>query len=476
MLSARPQGNLPSYTEVARGQGYEQCKVITTRSRTKANNDAIQVEENEQLSNEEHDTTTSNISISDATTSLHVAASSSLNAKPDEVSKVHINLLLVEAIEQMSNCAKFLKDIVSKRTRLSEFEIVAMTEGCMAMLHNRLPPKLKDPDSFTIPCAIDNHYVGKALCDLGASINLMPKSVFERLGIGKARPTTVMLQLADRSYIQPEGKIEDILHVTLDVFKALKRSDNREECHNVNVIDVELETYWRDHYLTTESEYENSEEQKPNKVAQQEANRVLRQPGKKFKFLDHSSKEISTPKISIEQPHTLRTSPMLEQLEYDHLGNDNTLPITLSFDLQHEQENRLIDTLVQQKEGASLEIHDEIAMTSSKQLLQQGLGGDCSSSSGLEVWSHVIILPTGALPLHLVRSVLGAGISGGGCSTKRTSPSVGARALCFWACEHPGMSTALSVGLGYGADLVVCAGGGCGSAVEVKSGVAAKLA
>ncbi|KAL4387035.1 hypothetical protein GQ457_09G015880 [Hibiscus cannabinus] len=468
MLSAMPQGNLPSNTEVARGQGYEQCKVIITRSRTKANNDAIQVEENEQLSNKEnespeiataipHATTTKDISISDATTSSHAAASSSHNAKPDEVSKgkeihlpppflqrlrkqkyeyqfrkfldilkqVHINLPLVEAIEQMPNYAKFLKDIVSKQIRLSEFETFAMTKGCMTMLHNRLPPKLKDPDSFTIPCAIDNHYVGKALCDLGASINLMPKSVFERLGIGKMRPTTVMLQLADRSYIKPEGKIEDILvrvdkfifpanfivvdceadefspiilgrpflasgrtlidvengqltmrvneqQVTLDAFKALKRSDNLEECHNVNAIDAELETYWRDHYLTTESESKNFDEQKPNEVAQQEANRVLRQLGKNFKFLDHSSKEISTPKTSIEQPPTLRTSLMLEQLKYDHLGNDNTLPITLSFELQHEQENRLIDTLVQQKEGVSLDIQDEIAMTSSKQLLQQG--------------------------------------------------------------------------------------------------------
>ncbi|KAL4379343.1 hypothetical protein GQ457_02G031760 [Hibiscus cannabinus] len=341
MLSAGPQGNLPSNTEVARGQGYEQCKVIITRSRTKASNDVIQVEENDQLSNEgnespeiattiPHATMTKDISISDATTSSHTVASSSHNAKPDEVSKgkeihlpppfpqrlrkqkyeyqfgkfldilkqVHINLPLVEAIEQMSNYAKFLKDIVSKRTRLSEFEIVAMAEGCMVMLHNRLPPNLNDPGSFTIPCAIGNHYVGKALCELGASINLMSKSVFERLGIGKARPTTVMLQLADRSYIQPEGKIEDILvrvdkfifpsdfivvdceadkfapiilgrpflatgqtlidvekeqvtirvneqQVTLDVFKALKHSNNPEECHNVNVIDAELETYWR---------------------------------------------------------------------------------------------------------------------------------------------------------------------------------------------------------------------------------------
>ncbi|XP_038996505.1 uncharacterized protein LOC120121120 [Hibiscus syriacus] len=131
--------------------------------------------------------------------------------------QVHINLPLVEAIERIPNYAKFLTDIFSKRTRIGEFETVVVTEGCMAMLHNQMPPKLKDLSIFTIPCAIENRYVGKALCDLGASINLMPKFVFRRLGIEKAKPTTVMLQLVDISYVQPDGKIEDIL-VKVDKF------------------------------------------------------------------------------------------------------------------------------------------------------------------------------------------------------------------------------------------------------------------
>ncbi|KAK4269665.1 hypothetical protein QN277_022793 [Acacia crassicarpa] len=85
------------------------------------------------------------------------------------------------------------------------------------MLANRLPPKLKDPGNFTIPCAIGPNYSGKALCDLGAIINLMSMPIFKQLAIGKARPTTVTLQLADRSIVQPEGKIEDVL-VKVDKF------------------------------------------------------------------------------------------------------------------------------------------------------------------------------------------------------------------------------------------------------------------
>ncbi|KAI3701436.1 hypothetical protein L6452_26514 [Arctium lappa] len=111
----------------------------------------------------------------------------------------------------MPSYAKFLKDILSKKKKLNEYETVALTEGCSALLTNRIPPKLKDPRSFTIPCSIGGKEVGKALCDLGASINLMPLSIFNNLGIGEARPTTVTLQLADKTIAYPKGKIEDVL-------------------------------------------------------------------------------------------------------------------------------------------------------------------------------------------------------------------------------------------------------------------------
>ncbi|KAL5546411.1 hypothetical protein UlMin_006098 [Ulmus minor] len=131
--------------------------------------------------------------------------------------QLHINNPLVEALEQMPNYVKFMKDILTKKRRFGEFETVVLTRECSAVLQNKLPPKLQDPGSFTIPCSIGNQYFGKALCDLGASINLMPMSIFKKLGIGEARPTIVLLQLADRSIAHPEGKIEDVL-VKVDKF------------------------------------------------------------------------------------------------------------------------------------------------------------------------------------------------------------------------------------------------------------------
>ncbi|XP_062086108.1 uncharacterized protein LOC133792208 [Humulus lupulus] len=111
----------------------------------------------------------------------------------------------------MHNYVKFLNDILTKKRRLGEFETVALTKGCSAILKNKIPPKLKDPSSFTIPISIRGQEVGKALCDLGASINFMPMSIFKKLGIGEARPTTLTLQLANHSMVHPEGNIEDVL-------------------------------------------------------------------------------------------------------------------------------------------------------------------------------------------------------------------------------------------------------------------------
>ena len=92
-----------------------------------------------------------------------------------------------------------------------------LTEESSAILQKKLPPKLKDPGSFTIPCTIGKSYFDRALCDLGASINLMPFSVFRKLGLGEVKLTTISLQLADRSIKYPRGVIEDVL-VKIDKF------------------------------------------------------------------------------------------------------------------------------------------------------------------------------------------------------------------------------------------------------------------
>ena len=92
--------------------------------------------------------------------------------------KLHINIPFADALEHMPCYVKFMKDILSQNRRLADFETVNLTEECRAILQRKLPQKLKDPSIFTFPCTLGNAIFERALCDLGASINLMPLSIF----------------------------------------------------------------------------------------------------------------------------------------------------------------------------------------------------------------------------------------------------------------------------------------------------------
>ncbi|XP_061347743.1 uncharacterized protein LOC133293223 [Gastrolobium bilobum] len=93
---------------------------------------------------------------------------------------------------------------------MKKYETVALTQESYKYM-TKLPLKLKDRGSYIIPCIIRNTYQGRALYDLGANINIMPSYVFKQLAIGPATPTTVSLQMANRSLVKLEGKVEHLL-------------------------------------------------------------------------------------------------------------------------------------------------------------------------------------------------------------------------------------------------------------------------
>ncbi|KAK5811988.1 hypothetical protein PVK06_027382 [Gossypium arboreum] len=117
----------------------------------------------------------------------------------------------------MPTYAKFLKELLTNKRKFEDLSTVELNEECSAILKNKLPTKLKDPGSFTIPCLIGSLNFEKALADLGASINLMPYKMFKQLGLGEPKPTRMSIQLADRSVKYPRGIIEDVL-VKVDKF------------------------------------------------------------------------------------------------------------------------------------------------------------------------------------------------------------------------------------------------------------------
>ncbi|GJW76786.1 DNA-directed DNA polymerase [Tanacetum coccineum] len=117
----------------------------------------------------------------------------------------------------MPKYAKFLKGLLTNKARLEEACTITMNERCSAVLLNKLPSKEKDPGSFTIPCDISQLHINNALADLGASISLIPYTMYEKLGLGEPTPTRMSLELADRSIKYPRGIIENVL-IKVDKF------------------------------------------------------------------------------------------------------------------------------------------------------------------------------------------------------------------------------------------------------------------
>ncbi|XP_027171848.1 uncharacterized protein LOC113771472 [Coffea eugenioides] len=129
----------------------------------------------------------------------------------DVFRKVEINIPLLDAIKQIPKYAKFLKDLCTHKRKLRGDERVAVGENVSAIFQRKLPPKCGDSGMFTIPCKIGGTPIRKAMLDLGASINIMPKTIYASLNLGPLKGTGIIIQLADRTNAYPEGLVEDVL-------------------------------------------------------------------------------------------------------------------------------------------------------------------------------------------------------------------------------------------------------------------------
>nr|CAN64113.1 hypothetical protein VITISV_008523 [Vitis vinifera] len=131
--------------------------------------------------------------------------------------QVKVNIPLLDMIKQVPSYAKFLKDLCTIKRGLNVNKKAFLTEQVSAIIQCKSPLKYKDPGCPTISVMIRGKVVEKALLDLGASVNLLPYSVYKQLGLGELKPTSITLSLADRSVKIPRGIIEDVL-VQVDNF------------------------------------------------------------------------------------------------------------------------------------------------------------------------------------------------------------------------------------------------------------------
>jgi len=127
--------------------------------------------------------------------------------------KVELNIPLLDAIKKIPKYAKFLKDLcTTKRAfKLKGHEMVCMGEVVSAVVQNNMSLKQKDLGVFTVLCVIGNASFKRVLCDLGASISVMPKHIYDSFSLEPLNKTSIVIQLADRCFVYPLGVIEDVL-------------------------------------------------------------------------------------------------------------------------------------------------------------------------------------------------------------------------------------------------------------------------
>ncbi|GJT53221.1 reverse transcriptase domain-containing protein [Tanacetum coccineum] len=123
---------------------------------------------------------------------------------------LRFEISFADALLLMPRFAPTIKSLLMNKEKLLELAKIPLNENCSAMLLKKLPEKLGDPGKFLIPCNFPGIDVCHALADLGASLNLMPLSIWIKLSLPELTPTRMTLELADRSITYPKGLAEDV--------------------------------------------------------------------------------------------------------------------------------------------------------------------------------------------------------------------------------------------------------------------------
>ncbi|GJU80362.1 reverse transcriptase domain-containing protein [Tanacetum coccineum] len=123
---------------------------------------------------------------------------------------LHFELSFADALIHMPKFAPMFRKLLNNKDKILELTKTPVNENCSAVILKKFPEKLRDPGRFLIPCDFPEMNECLALADLGASINLMPLSIWKELNLPALTKTRMILELADRTISTPTGIAEDV--------------------------------------------------------------------------------------------------------------------------------------------------------------------------------------------------------------------------------------------------------------------------
>ncbi|GJT52548.1 reverse transcriptase domain-containing protein [Tanacetum coccineum] len=334
--------------------------------------------------------------------------------------RLHFDISFTDALLHMPKFASTFKSLLSNKEKLFELANTPLNENCSAVLLKKLPEKLGDPGKFLIPCDFPELDECLALADLGASINLMPLSVWKQLSLPELTSTRMTLELADRSVAHPKGVAEDVFvkvgkfyfladFVVVDYDVVLGRAIfeillSYETVNQVNVIDVAYEEYAQEVLGYSDSSLSGNPTPSDPIIAFSSPSFTPFEGGdfilKEIKTFLHTPEELSNldddyydteedilylekllnedpsltlplmknddlkqvdvtmMKPSIEEPPELELKDLPSHLEYAFLEGTNKLPVIISKKLKDEEKAALLKVLKSHKRAIAWKISD----------------------------------------------------------------------------------------------------------------------
>ncbi|GJU61666.1 reverse transcriptase domain-containing protein [Tanacetum coccineum] len=289
--------------------------------------------------------------------------------------RLHFDISFMDALLHMPKFTSTFKSLLSNKEKLLELANTPLNENCSAVLLKKLPEKLGDPDKFLIPCDFPELDECLALADLGASINLMPLSVWKQLSLPELTSTRMTLKLADRSVAHPKGVAEDVfVKYAQEVLGFLDSSSSGNPTPSDLIIASsspsftpfeggafileEIETFLRtpeelsnldDDYYDTEGDILYLE-----KLLNEDPSLTL----PPMKNDDLKQVDVTMTKPSIEEPPELKLKDLPSHLEYAFLEGTDKLPVIISKELKDEEKAALLKVLKSHKRAIAWKISD----------------------------------------------------------------------------------------------------------------------
>ncbi|GKD30434.1 DNA-directed DNA polymerase [Tanacetum coccineum] len=258
--------------------------------------------------------------------------------------RLHFDISFADSLLHMPMFASMFKSLLSNKEKLFELANTPLNENCSAVLLKKLPEKLGDPGKFLILCDFPELDECLALADLGASINLMPLSVWKKLLLPELTPNRMTLELADRLVAHPKVDYNVDPRVPLILGRPFLRTARA-------LIDV--------HACL-------SNDLIPSGIDDADFNpegdiRLLKKllnddPSSPLHLKELNFEELKTIKYSIDDPPELELKDLPSHLEYAFLEGTDKLPVIISKELKDEEKAALLKVLKSHKRAITWKI------------------------------------------------------------------------------------------------------------------------